>query len=106
MTLVTFLIRHGNKSEFRDLERLFHPYMTPETGFQIGLSDIIIKTQNFAFLPAAYNTYYQSVIDRLESSVWINSSDPIVIKAFSDFSGVYQYRVNLFNDTGRTEEIR
>ena len=102
VALVTFPIRHGIKPELRDLERLFNPYITSETKFQIGLSDLIIKTQNFAFRPTVYETYDPSVIDRLESSLWINSSDPIVMKAFSDYSGVSQYRVNLFSDTGGT----
>ena len=91
---------------FRDLERLFNPYKTSETEFQIGVSDLIIKTQNFAFRPSAYNTYDQSVIDRLESSLWINSSDPAVVKAFSNYSGVSQYRVNLFSDTGGMVELQ
>ncbi len=106
VALVTFPIRHGIKPEFRDLERLFNPYKTSETEFQIGVSDLIIKTQNFAFRPSAYNTYDQSVIDRLESSLWINSSDPAVVKAFSNYSGVSQYRVNLFSDTGGMVELQ
>ena len=104
VALVTFPIRHGIKPEFRSLERLFNPYETSETEFQIGLSDLIIKMQNFAFRPSVYRTYDQLVIDRLESSLWINSSDPIVIKTFSDYSGVSQHRVNLFSDTGGTVE--
>ena len=100
VALVTFPIRHGDKPEFRSLERLFNPCETTETEFQIGLSDLIIKTQNFAFRPTVYKAFDQSVIDRLESSLWINSSDPIVVKASSNFMGVSQYRVNLFNDMG------
>lgn len=102
VALVTFPVRHGIKPEFRSLERLFNLYDTPEREFQTGLSDLIIKTQNFAFRPTVFKTYAQSVIDRLESSLWINSSDPIVIKAVSDYSGVSQYRANLFSDTGGT----
>ena len=68
VALLTFPSRLGTKPQFRALERLFSPANTPEADFQVILSNLIIKTQNFSFRPSIYDSYDESVIYRLESS--------------------------------------
>ena len=102
VAVVTFPSRLGIKPEFRELERMFNPVRTPDPEFQVILSDLIIKTQNFSFRPSIYNTYDRSVIDRLESSLWANTTDPLLNKTFNKRAGITQHHVNLFNDAGGT----
>ena len=102
VALVTFPSRLGTKPQFRALERLFSPAHTPETDFQVMLSNLITKTQNFSFRPSIYESYDGSVIDRLESSLWVNSDQPLLINAFNKRAGISQRHVNLFDDAGGT----
>ena len=100
IALLTFPARLGVKHDFNELERLFKPSDTSETEFQVALSDLIIKTQNFSFSPTIYEEYDQYVKDRLQSSLWLNSNQNLLTKAFNERAGIPEHNVNLFKDIG------
>ena len=102
VALLTFPARLSIKPEFRDLERLFNPGHTSEMEFQGALSDLIIKTQNFSFRPSVYDTYEQSLKDRLELSQRLDSSHPLLTMSFNERAGISQRYVNLFSDADGT----